>query len=192
MAPRLVLASSSPRRLTLLMQIGRAPDTVVAADVNESPLKDEVPRQLCIRLAEAKAREVAIEHPDDVVLGADTVVALGRRILPKAETDAEVAACLRLLSGRRHRVYGGICVLRGERTWLRTVMTQVRFARLSDQDIAAYVASKEGIGKAGGYGIQGRAAAFAESINGSFPNIVGLCLVTAARLIDAARAEPKP
>lgn len=192
MAPRLVLASSSPRRLTLLTQIGRPPDTVVAADVDETPHKAELPRHLCIRLAEAKAREVAREHFDDVVIGADTVVALGRRILPKAETDADVADCMRLLSGRRHRVYGGICVLRGDRIWRRTVVTQVRFARLSEQEIAAYVASKEGIGKAGGYGIQGRAAAFAESINGSFPNIVGLCLATAARLIDAACAEPKP
>jgi septum formation protein len=184
--PRLILASSSPRRLQLLQQIGRAPDLVVAADVDERPRRGELPRAHALRLAIDKARAVAAQHPDAVVIAADTVVALGRRILPKAEDDAEVKRCLGLLSGRRHRVYGGICVVQGKRTWSRVVTTTVRFARLTEAAAAAYIASGEGRGKAGGYGIQGRAAEFVLAINGSYPNIVGLCVATVARLIDAA------
>lgn len=185
----LILASASPRRLQLLTQVGLAPDSVVAADLDETPLKDELPRLQAGRLAAAKAAAVAARHSKAIILAADTVVACGRRILPKAETEAEVRACLELLSGRRHRVYGGICVRAPNgQAWERVVMTAVTFKRLSAAEIDAYIESGEGVGKAGGYGIQGRAAALVSAINGSYPNIVGLCVYTAAGLIAAARA----
>ncbi|MBX7199429.1 MAG: Maf family nucleotide pyrophosphatase [Rhodospirillaceae bacterium] len=185
-----ILASASPRRLQLLTQVGLAPDSVEAADLDETPLADELPRPHAARLAAAKAAAVAARHPTAVVLAADTVVACGRRILPKAETEAEVRACLELLSGRRHRVYGGICVRAPNGPVReRVVMTAVTFKRLSAAEIEAYVQSGEGIGKAGGYGIQGRAAALVSAINGSYPNIVGLCVYTAAGLIAAARSS---
>ncbi len=184
-----ILASASPRRLQLLTQIGLAPDAVDPADLDETPLKDELPRPHAGRLAAAKAALVAGRHPAALILAADTVVACGRRILPKAESEADVRACLELLSGRRHRVYGGICVRAPNgQVWERTVMTAVTMKRLSHAEIAAYIQSGEGIGKAGGYGIQGRAAALVSDINGSYPNIVGLCVYTAAGLIGAARA----
>lgn len=184
-----ILASASPRRLQLLTQVGFPPDSVEPADIDETPLKDEQPRPHAGRLATAKAAVVAARRANAIVLAADTVVACGRRILPKAETEAEVRACLELLSGRRHRVYGGICVRAPNgQTWERVVMTAVVFKRLSTAEIDAYVRSGEGVGKAGGYGIQGRAAALVSSINGSYPNIVGLCVYTAAGLITAAKA----
>ncbi len=184
-----ILASASPRRLQLLTQIGFPPDSVEPADIDETPLKDEQPRPHAGRLATAKAAVVAARHANAIVLAADTVVACGRRILPKAETEAEVRACLEMLSGRRHRVYGGICVRAPNgQVWDRVVMTAVIFKRLSDAEIDTYIQSGEGIGKAGGYGIQGRAAALVSSINGSYPNIVGLCVYTTAGLIAAARA----
>jgi septum formation protein len=186
----LILASASPRRLSLLAQIGVAPDAVVPADLDETPLRDELPRLHAGRLATAKANTVAARHPGAIVLAADTVVACGRRILPKAETEADVRACLELLSGRRHRVYGGITVRAPDgRTWERIVMTAVSLKRLSAAEVDAYIACGEGIGKAGGYGIQGHAAALVSAINGSYPNIVGLCLYTASGLIEAARAH---
>lgn len=183
-----ILASASPRRLALLTQVGLPPDSVEPADLDETPLPGELPRLHAARLAAAKAAVVAARHPEALVLAADTVVACGRRILPKAETAAEVRKCLDLLSGRRHRVYGGICLRAPDgRIWERVVMTAVTLKRLSRAEIEAYVQSEEGIGKAGGYGIQGRAAALVSSINGSYPNIVGLCVHTAAGLIAAAR-----
>ena len=186
----LILASASPRRLSLLAQIGITPDAVVPADLDETPLKDELPRPHAGRLATAKAGAIAARHPEAIVLAADTVVACGRRILPKAESEADVRACLELLSGRRHRVYGGITVRAPDgRMWERVVMTAVTFKRLSAAEIDAYVSSGEGIGKAGGYGIQGRAMAMVSAINGSYPNIVGLCLYTVSGLIEAARAH---
>lgn len=181
---RLVLASASPRRLDLLRQIGIEPDSVVAAEVDESPLKDETPRLLAIRLAEAKAARVAADEPAAYVLGADTVVSLGRRVLPKAGTAEEVRACLDLLSGRAHRVLTAVAVVApGGRTARRLVETRVRFKRLSPQDVAAYCASGEGLGKAGGYGVQGRAGAFVISLQGSYPAVVGLPLYEAAGLL---------
>ena len=184
-----ILASASPRRLQLLTQIGCAPDSIDPADIDETPLPAELPRLHAGRLAAAKAALVAGRHPASVILAADTVVACGRRILPKAESGADVRACLELLSGRRHRVYGGICVRAPNgQTWERTVMTAVTMKRLSHAEIDAYIQSGEGVGKAGGYGIQGRAAALVSDINGSYPNIVGLCVYTAAGLISAARA----
>lgn len=189
--PLFVLASSSPRRVELLRQIGLAPDIVAPADVDEREHRGELPRAVALRLAIAKAEAIAKLHPEAVVLGADTVVALGRRTLPKAESADDVRKCLELLSGRRHRVVGGICVVRGSRRWTRVVDTTVKFSRLSAAEIATYVASAEGIGKAGGYGIQGYAARFVAAISGSYPNIVGLCVATATHLIDAARkADP--
>lgn len=159
----------------------------MAADIDETPLKHELPRALALRLAIAKMEAAGADLPGSVILAADTVVACGRRILPKTETADEARACLALLSGRRHRVYGGIAVRAPDgRTWSRLVMTQVRFARLSDAEIEAYVASGEWQGKAGGYAIQGLAAAFVAHINGSYTNIVGLCVHTAGRLLAVA------
>jgi septum formation protein len=184
----LILASASPRRLALLAQIGVVPARVIAADIDETPLKDELPRQTAVRLAIAKARAIAAREPDAVVLAADTIVACGRRALPKAETEAEARACLDLLSGRRHRVYGGIAVVAQGKLWQRCVMTMVRFARLSDADKAAYIASGEWKGKAGAYAIQGLAAAFVRDIAGSYSNVVGLDLHETAKLLRTASA----
>lgn len=187
MSPRLVLASASPRRLDLLRQIGISPDAVAPADIDETPLKDETPRRLALRLATEKAVCAAAEHPEDLVLAADTVVAVGRRLLPKATDAAEVGDCLRLLSGRAHRVVTGVAVARpGGRVSVRLVETRLIFKRLSDAEIAAYLASGEGVGKAGGYAIQGRAGAFVRAISGSYPAVVGLPLVETVNLLRGA------
>lgn len=181
---RLVLASASPRRLDLLAQIGVRPDCVDPADIDETPLKDELPRAHARRLAEAKALAVHLRHPDAYVLAADTVVACGRRILPKAEDAATARTCLDLLSGRRHRVFGGICLIAPDgRRVVRVVETVVTMARLGPDAIAAYVAGGEWDGKAGGYAIQGAAAAFIADINGSYGNVVGLCLHQTDKLL---------
>jgi septum formation protein len=181
---RLILASASPRRLDLLKQIGVAPDAVLPADVPEEPLKGETPPQLAARLALAKARVVADSNADAIVLAADTVVACGRRILPKAEDPATARRCLALLSGRRHRVHGGIAVLAPQRApSMRLITTIVTLKRLTEDEIAAYLASEEWHGKAGGYAIQGRAAAFVRGLNGSYSNVVGLDLFATAALL---------
>ncbi|HLY44989.1 MAG TPA: nucleoside triphosphate pyrophosphatase [Stellaceae bacterium] len=184
MTPLLVLASASPRRLALLEQIGIVPDVVDPADIDETPAKGELPAAHVVRLAEAKARTVAGRRPGAFILAADTVVACGRRILPKAEDEASARACLTLLSGRRHRVYGGLAVIapQGE-IGVRRVVSQVLFKRLSGSDIAAYLQSGEWHGKAGGYAIQGRAAAFIPWISGSYSNVVGLPLFETAQLL---------
>jgi septum formation protein len=184
---KFILASSSPRRLALLEQIGRKPDLVVAADVDETVLRGELPRGHADRLALEKTRVVAEKHADGVVLGADTVVACGRRILPKAETERDARDCLVLLSGRRHRVHGGIAVMARGKVWQRHIETVVRFKRLTRDEIDAYIASGEWHGKAGGYAIQGHAAAFVAAINGSYTNVVGLCVHETAKLIAAAQ-----
>jgi septum formation protein len=182
--PRLVLASASPRRLDLLRQIGLVPDSVEAADLDEAPHSDETPRRLAVRLAEAKAGHVAARAPDAFVLGADTVVAVGRRVLPKAVDAAEVRACLRLLSGRAHRVLTGVAVAAPNgRLASRLVESRVHFKRLSDADIDAYLACGEGVGKAGGYAIQGRAGALVISLQGSYSGVVGLPLYETANLL---------
>jgi septum formation protein len=182
--PRLVLASASPRRLDLLRQIGLTPDAVEAADLDEAPHSDETPRRLAVRLAEAKAVHVAARAPDAFVLGADTVVAVGRRVLPKAADTDEVRACLRLLSGRAHRVLTGVAVAApGGRLASRLVESRVHFKRLSDADVYAYLACGEGIGKAGGYAIQGRAGALVISLQGSYSGVVGLPLYETANLL---------
>lgn len=182
---RLVLASASPRRLALLAQIGVTPDAVIAADVDETPRRRETPRALAVRLARAKAE--AVEAEDAAVLAADTVVAVGRRILPKAETEADARACLRLLSGRSHRVFTGVALRCGQRARTRLVETRVAFKALSAAEIDAYVQSGEWKGKAGGYAAQGLAGRFIVSIVGSYSSIVGLPLYETANLIESAR-----
>ena len=173
-----ILASTSPRRLDLLQQIGRRPDSVIPSDIDESQLVNEPPKALAERLALAKAQVVAEDHPEDVILAADTVVACGSRVLPKPSNEDEARRYLELLSGRRHRVYGGVAVISPRGTWSRCVMTQVSFKRLSKGELDSYIHSGEWQGKAGSYAIQGRAGAFVKQINGSYSNVVGLCLYT--------------
>lgn len=184
-AAPLVLASASARRRDLLAQVGLVPDRVCPADLDETPLPRELPRDHAHRLAEAKAETVAASQPGCFVLAADTVVAVGRRILPKAETPDEARRCLALLSGRRHRVHGGVCVIApdGARR-VRVVQTAVILRRLTDGDIARYLAAGEWRGKAGGYAIQGRAAAFIRALSGSYSNVVGLPLYETVALLD--------
>jgi septum formation protein len=182
--PALVLASASPLRLELLRQIGLEPDAVDASDLDESPLKDETPRRLALRLASAKARHVAGRHPGGYVLAADTVVALGRRVLPKAETDREVRSCLALLSGRAHRVLTALCVVAPNGgSHERLVESKVVFKRLTGPEIDGYLSCGEGRGKAGGYGIQGRAGGFVITLQGSYSGVVGLPLYETANLL---------
>jgi septum formation protein len=179
-----VLASASPRRLALLKQAGLEPLAVVAASLDETPRKAELPRKHALRLAVAKAESVAAPRRDAAVLAADTVVALGRRILPKAGNADEVAKCLRLLSGRRHMVLTAVAVKPpASRMRTRVVTTRVSFKRLTEAEIAAYASSGEGEGKAGGYAIQGRAEAFVRAINGSYSNVVGLPLLETLSLL---------
>lgn len=185
--PKLVLASASPRRKALLEQIGIVPDRIDPAHVDEDLRPRELPRELAPRLASAKAVTVAARHPGDIVVGADTVVACGRRILPKPADETEARKCLQLLSGRRHRVYGGLMVVCPDGRQLgRTVVTMVSMKRLSESEIRRYLDSEEWRGKAGGYAIQGRAAAFVKSINGSYSNVVGLPLYELSALLEGA------
>jgi septum formation protein len=185
--PRFVLASASPRRLDLLAVIGIAPDEVDPAAVDETPGKGELPAKHAARLAGEKAAAVRARHPDSVILAADTVVALGRRILPKAEDEATARRCLAMLSGRRHKVIGGIAVVGADGTeWRRLVTTSVKFKRLERGEIDAYIACGEWNGKAGGYAIQGRAAALIPWIEGSWSNVVGLALYETAQLLRSA------
>jgi septum formation protein len=182
----LVLASESPRRKALLAQAGIVPDAIVPASIDETPLKDEAPRAHALRLAIEKARVVQAgwRGAQAVILAADTVVACGRRILPKAQNDEEVRGCLALLSGRRHQVITAVTALTHD-SHLRTrvSMTRVAFARLGETDIQSYLASSEGIGKAGGYAIQGRAETFVRQLNGSYSNVVGLPLFETMSLL---------
>jgi septum formation protein len=182
--PCLVLASASPRRLELLTQIALVPDIVDPAALDETPLAREIPARYALRLAEAKARAVAARHGGSFVLAADTVVAVGRRILPKAE-DAEAARrCLMLLSGRRHRVHGGVALVTPEgRIATRSVETVVAMKRLAEAEIDSYLRSCEWRGKAGGYAIQGLAARFVRFVEGSYSNVVGLPLFETAQLL---------
>ena len=182
MTPLLILASASPRRLELLRQIGIEPDTVIAPQIDETPEREETPRLLAGRLARSKL--AAVTSRDHFVLAADTVVAAGTRILPKAETPEQAAFCLKLLSGRRHRVYSAIAVRAPDgRIAARTVLSIVGFARLDHAQSASYIDSGEWRGKAGGYAIQGRAAMFVDFISGSYSGVVGLPLHETARLL---------
>jgi septum formation protein len=183
--PALVLASASPRRVDLLHQIGIVPGRIDPADIDETPLRDELPQVMAGRLAEQKARAVAERHPGSFVLAADTVVACGRRALPKAEDESTARKCLALLSGRRHRVLGGLCLIGPDgRIGRRLVTTTVTFKRLLPAEIEAYLASGEWHGKAGGYAIQGRAARFVRALSGSYSNVVGLPLFETGSLLD--------
>jgi septum formation protein len=180
----LILASASPRRLDLLRQAGIVPDRVVPADIDETPLKAETPDRHALRLAVAKAQAVSQLHPGAFILAADTVVGCGRRILPKAEDEVTAARCLSLISGRRHRVLGGIALIAPDgRMATRLVESAVIFKRLSGAEIAAYLASGEWHGKAGGYAIQGRAAAYVRFLSGSYSNVVGLSLYDVHQLL---------
>ncbi len=181
----LILASSSPRRVQLLEQIGVTPSQIIPADIDETPLKDEKPYDLALRLAAEKARALAANQKDAYILAADTVVACGRRVLDKTETAEEARACLSLLSGRRHHVYGGIALITpsGElRT--RLVDTVVSFKRLSRSELESYLASGQWKGVAGGYAVQGLAGAFVKSLRGSYSNVVGLSLYDTMILLD--------
>jgi septum formation protein len=182
--PRLVLASASPRRLELLSRIGVRPDSVSAADLDETPLPKETPVNHAVRLADAKAAAVAAAHPGALVLAADTVVSVGRRILPKAETRAQAAACLALLSGRNHRVTTAVAVRLDGRAARRSVTTRLAFKVLSQAEVDGYLESGEWAGKAGGYGIQGRAGAFCTHLNGSWEAVMGLPLYETACLLE--------
>lgn len=188
--PKIVLASGSPRRLGLLNQAGIEPDALLPSDVDEIPRKGELPRTCATRLARAKAEAaLATVRRDEAlkgayVIAADTVVAVGRRILPKAELLDEAADCLRLLSGRSHRVYTGVCVVTPKEAFRqRLVETRVRFKRLSKEDLEAYLASGEWRGKAGGYAVQGLAGTFVVKVVGSYSNIVGLPLYETVSLL---------
>lgn len=181
----LVLASASPRRLDLLAQIGIVPDRVVSPEIDETPVRAELPRAYALRLARAKAGAVAA--PGCLVLAADTVVAAGRRILPKAETEAEARRCLALLSGRRHSVLTAVALAMPDgRRSERVVTSVVAFARLTAPQLDAYLAGGEWRGKAGGYAIQGHAAAFVRFLSGSYSNVVGLPLFETAQLLRGA------
>lgn len=189
MTYQLILASASPRRLALLEQIGIAPSRVEPADIDENATRNELPRPHALRIATQKARTVHARVPGAVILAADTVVACGRRILPKAEDDATVTKCLSLLSGRRHTVITAVALINATgKLKTRVVETKVVFRRLDAQEIAAYVQSAEGLGKAGGYAIQGRAAAFVRGINGSYTNVVGLPLTETLHMLKACGA----
>lgn len=184
-APRLVLASASPRRLELLAQIGVTPAEIRPADIDETPLKAELPRPYCTRVTLAKATAVA-RSQGEVVLAADTTVALGRRILGKPEDATEAEAFLRLLSGRRHRVITAVAVVDKAGTRSRDVVTNVRMARLNDTEIADYLATGDWVGKAGAYGIQGPAGAFIPWISGSYTAVMGLPVHETKRLLQSA------
>jgi septum formation protein len=184
---RLVLASASPRRLDLLARIGVVPDAVIPAHVDESVAKDERPREHALRLAGEKAAAVAAQEPDSLVLAADTVVAVGRRILPKVEDEATLRTCMRLLSGRRHRVLTGVALaVPGSGIRERLVETMIAMKRLSDQEIEFYTSHGEWRGKAGGYALQGYGEVYVRHIAGSYSNVVGLPLAETRVLLKSA------
>jgi septum formation protein len=184
--PRLILASASPRRLELLARIGAVPDAVDPADIDETVHPGELPRLHVTRLAAEKAATVAVRHPDSVVLAADTVVAVGRRILPKTEDEAATRACLSLMSGRRHRVLTAVTLIATGVARHRLSTTIVTFKPLTVREIDAYVESGEWRGKAGGYAIQGRAEAFVRFLSGSHSGVVGLPLFETRALLLSA------
>ena len=184
---RLVLASASPRRLDLLARIGVQPDAVVPAEIDESVPKGELPRQHALRLAREKAQAIAAREPESLVLAADTVVAVGRRILPKVEDEETLRACMRLLSGRRHRVLTGVALaIPGKGVRERLVETMIAMKQLSDQEIDYYAGHGEWRGKAGGYALQGYGEVYVRHIAGSYSNVVGLPLAETRVLLKSA------
>ena len=182
---RLILASASPRRRALLAQVGVVPDALRPVAIDETPARGELPRLYARRMAEEKA-QAAAPAAGELVLAADTVVAVGRRILGKPADEGEAERFLRLLSGRRHRVITAVCLATPERRWLRRVETRVKVKRLSERETGAYLASREWEGKAGGYAIQGLAGAFIPMIIGSYTNVVGLPLTETVGLLEGA------
>lgn len=182
---RLILGSASPRRLEVLAQLGITPDAIVAADIDETPMSGEAPRPYCARVTRAKLDAISTD-PDDLLLCADTTVALGRRILGKPTDAGEAAAFLHKLSGRRHDVITSLAVRRGSRIWTRTQVSAVKMKRLSDEEVNGYLASGEWQGKAGGYAIQGRGAAFIPWLQGSYTGVMGLPAMETAALLRAA------
>jgi septum formation protein len=182
----LILASSSPRRLELLSQIGIVPDEILPADIDETPLGGEKPKDLALRLAKGKALKVHETRPGAFILAADTVVACGRRILGKPEDETEARQFLSLLSGRRHAVISGLCVIGpGGRLRARACESKVAFRPLTKADIDAYIEGGDWKGKAGGYGIQGYAATFVKFLSGSYSNVMGLSLYDAMQMLTA-------
>lgn len=184
----LVLASASPQRLELLKKVSIYPNIIYPANIDETPLPGEIPNKLALRLASAKANHVSKEFSDGFILAADTVSACGRTILPKAETDDDVALCLKLLSGRKHKVYSGICIIKLkdsqiERKATRLVTSVIKFKRLTLKEIEKYIASGEGIDKSGGCHIEGMASSFVTWMSGSFSNIIGLPLYETTTLL---------
>jgi len=187
----LILASASPRRLQLLEQVGLTPNSIAPSDIDETPRRNEKPRALAARLAQQKAIAAIQNHPSSFVLAADTVVACGRRILPKPADRSEAKKCLEQLSGRRHRVISGVCVIDpGGKHRSRVVATTVTFKQLSPSEIETYLNSDEWQGKAGGYAVQGLAAIFIRFINGSYSNVVGLPLFDTVNLLAGAGYKP--
>ncbi|MBL4804720.1 MAG: septum formation protein Maf [Alphaproteobacteria bacterium] len=187
MKNKLILASASPRRVQLLEQVGITPDDIIPADIDETPLKAELPRDLAQRLAIGKAQAIAAQHKDAFILAADTVVGCGRRILDKAEDETYARKCLEQLSGRRHHVYGGIALITPDgKTVKRLVDTVVQFKRLTENDIESYIKSNEWDGKAGGYAIQGLAESYIKFIRGSYSNVVGLSLYDTIQILSGA------
>lgn len=181
-----ILASASPRRRDLLAQIGIAPESIIPADSDETPLKQELPPVYAKRIAHEKAALVAKAHPGKAVLAADTVVAVGRRILGKPADERQARKFLQLLSGRRHRVYTAVSFITAEGAWKEIcVMTVVQFKMLHESEMEEYIASREWEGRAGGYAIQGLAAVFVKAINGSYTNVVGLPLLETRQLLSA-------
>ena len=184
---KLILASASPRRLDLLARIGVTPDTIDPADIDESVPVGELPRVHALRLASEKAAAVALRHPDDLVLAADTVVAVGRRILPKVEDEATLRICMALLSGRRHRVVTGVALsIPGQQQRTRLVETMIAIKRLSAEEVEHYAALGEWRGKAGGYALQGYGEVYVRHIAGSYSNVVGLPLAETRHLLKSA------
>ncbi len=182
---KFILGSGSPRRRELLAQLGIVPDAILPPDIDEAPRRAELPRPYCVRLAREKALAV-VAGPDDIVLTADTTVALGRRILGKPADAAQAAEFLLALGGRRHQVITAVAVRRGDRIWQRDSVSAVKMKRLSDIELNAYLSGGEWQGKAGGYAIQGAAGAFIPWISGSFTGIVGLPLAETAAVLQAA------
>ena len=180
----LILASASPRRSELLKRIGIIPDKIIPADIDEGVLKDETPFNYARRVAVEKALKIAEKHPNDFVLSADTVVSVGRRILPKAENIEQARECLKLLSGRNHIVTTAVALAHKGKIAQKTVPTRLKFKFLSEMEIESYIASNEWHGKAGGYGIQGLAGSFVINLNGSWEAVMGLPLYQTKCLLE--------
>lgn len=184
--PKLILASASPARKELLARINIIPDAIIPADIDETPHKHELPKDYVARVSLAKAQKIAEAHNDAVILAADTIGAVGRRIIGKAHSDEEAKEIVTLLSGRRHRVYTGVAIIAPDGgIKQKTVLTMVKVRRMSEQEIDGYVASKAWEGKSGCYSLMGEGAAFIESINGSYTSVIGLPLAEVSRLLPA-------